>query len=250
MLRTPAVRGAPALFTAMACLLGPWGATPGVAQTLPDGEEGTRAQEGRGFFMVGVQGFDGDALNDRLRATGYPTFSTSVITVGAGGMGVHGRFLLGGEGHGLLGPEETTADGEFRTRIGGGYGLLTLGRDFFPGRPGSLYPQIGVGAGAMTLRIDERGAPTFDDLLQDPRRGVEVSRVSFLLVGALGGDVLLGVGSAGPDGAGVAVGVRVGYLAAFGQRNWSSEAGQVAGGPDLSPAGPFIRFQVGGGARP
>lgn len=225
---------------------------PPLAAQAPTPVEGTAAEapEGRAFLMLGVQRFDVDDLNDQLRATGYPAFSTSVLTVGAGGMGVHGGFLLGGEGHGLLGPEESTADGAFRTRIGGGYGMLTLGRDLFPDHPGSLYPLIGLGAGAMTLRIDERGAPTFDELLEDPRRSVEISRVSFLLMGAVGGDYLLGVGSAGPDGAGVAVGLRIGYVAALGQRSWSSEVGRVAGGPDLSPSGPFLRFQVGGGTPP
>lgn len=36
----------------------------------------------------------------------------------------------------------------------------------------------------------------------------------------------------------------------LGRRSWSSDVGSVAGGPDLSPTGPFIRFQVGAGARP
>ncbi|TVP44416.1 MAG: hypothetical protein EA350_11580 [Gemmatimonadales bacterium] len=250
MLRIPpAPIGALALL--IAYLAVPWGAAPAIAQESADRNGSAAApQQERGFVMLGVQRVDVGGLNDRLAATGYPAFPSSVITVGGGGMGVHGGFLIGGEGHGLLGPEESTADGAFRTRLGGGYGMFTVGRDLFPGRPGSLYPQVGVGGGAMTLRIDERSTPTFEDLLENPRRSVEISRVSFLLMGALGGDYLLGVGSAGPDGAGVAVGVRVGYMAALGQRSWSSEVGSVAGGPDLSPTGPFIRFQVGAGARP
>jgi len=244
-------RGALALVLAvLAGLAAPWGATPGVAQETSDrGGAGEAGQEGRGFLMLGFQRMDVDGLNDRLRATGYPSFSSSVITVGGGGMGVHGGFLLGGEGHGILGPEESTADGSLRTRLGGGYGMLTVGRDLFPGRPGSLYPQVGVGAGAMTLRIDERSTPTFEDLLADPRRSVEISRVSFLAMVALGADYLVGEGTAGPDGAGVAVGVRAGYVAALAQRPWSSEVGSVAGGPDLSPSGFFLRVQLGGGAR-
>jgi hypothetical protein len=243
--------GRSALVLFIAGLIGLWGAAPGTAQERPDrNDAAAEAQEGRGFVMLGIQRFDVGGLNDQLRATGFPAFSSSVITLGGGGLGVHGGFLFGVEGHGLLAPEETTADGTFRTRLSGGYGMFNLGRDLFPDGPGSLYPLVGLGAGSMTLRINERGAPTFEGLLEDPRRGVEMSRVSFLLRAALGGDYLLGVGSAGPDGAGVAIGIRVGYMAALGQRSWSSDVGRVAGGPDLSPSGAFLRLQVGGGVAP
>jgi hypothetical protein len=220
----------------------------GQAQTTNSGAV-EEAPEGRGFFMVGLQRLDVGSLNEGLAGAGFPRFSDSALTLGGGGMGVVGPLLLGGEGHGVLGSEESSADGAFQTRLGGGYGMLTVGYDLLPDQPGSLYPMMGFGAGAMSVRIDERGAPSFDDLLMEPRRGVEVSRVSFLMMVALGGDYLFGVGSMGPELAGIALGMRLGYMTSVAQRSWSTEVGSVAGGPDLAPEGPFIRFQVGGGRR-
>lgn len=207
-------------------------------------------EEGRGFFMMGLHGINVDELNDQLIGAGYPTFSSTMFTLGGGGFGIRGSFLIGGEGHGLLGSDETTADGVFRTRLAGGYGMLNLGYDLFPGEPGSIYPLVGIGAGAMSLRIIEREALQFEDLLENPLRGVEASRVSFLLMFGLGGDYLFVPPGTPEDAGGLAVGVRVGYVAALGQTSWNTEVGDVAGGPKLSPSGAFVRFQIGGGSRP
>jgi hypothetical protein len=207
-------------------------------------------ESGRGFFMVGTQRLYVDDLNRSMDAAGYPGFSSSALTLGGGGLGSQGAFLIGGEGHGVLGSDRTTASGDLQTRIGGGYGLFTVGYDLLPDDALSVYPLIGIGAGALSVKIHERGAPLFDDLLENPRRGVEMSRVSFLLMLAVGGDFLVEVPHDGPERGGFAVGLRVGYMASLGQRSWSSDVGNVAGGPDLSPAGPFVRIQIGGGTLP
>ena len=206
--------------------------------------------EGRGFFMLGLHSVAADDLNDQLLGAGYPAFSTSLFTIGGGGMGMLGAFLLGGEGHALIGADKSTADGALRTRLHGGYGMLNVGYDLFPDEARSLYPLLGVGAGSMAVRIDERTMPLFEDVLDEPRRGVEISRVSLLLMVGLGGDRMLEFPGAEDAPGGLAVGLRVGYVVALGQGSWSTGVGDVAGGPDLSPSGPYVRLQIGGRSRP
>ncbi len=232
------------------CLLGLLVPLLAHGQTDPQDEASESVPEGRGFFMVGAQALGASDLNDELRAAGLPAFSTSALSLGGGGMGLVGPFIAGAEGHAVLGSEKTTQDGVFQSHVRGGFGLLTLGYDLRPDDPLSIYPLLGLGAGSLSIRILERGAPRFEDLLDDPRRGVEMARMSFLFMIALGGDYLFEIPTPGPEEGGVAIGLRAGFIASLGQRSWSSDIGPVAGGPDLSPSGAFIRLQVGGGGRP
>lgn len=222
------------------------GLQPLVAQNLPGG---------RGAFQVGFQSPELGSLNEQLAAAGYPAFDDGFLTLGGFGWGRVGRFLVGGEGHGILPAEETTDDGSYRTRLSGGYGLFNLGYLAHSGRRVDLYPIAGIGGGAMTLDVVERSSPTFDDVLDDPGRSSRLSASTFLVSAALGVDVRLGRRHArrgdrdGDDepGGGLLVGIRTGWIWAPGDANWElDELNDVAGGPQLGPDGFFVRISLGG----
>lgn len=198
---------------------------------------------GRGFFMIGAQQLDLDPLNERLTDAGYAEFDDVALTLGGGGFFRRGRLILGGEGHGVLGSSETTTDGELRSTLSGGYGLLDLGYAVVEGGGLLVYPMIGVGGGGMSLAIEERSTPTFDDVLEQPRRGVRLNQAQFLLAAGVGVDQLFG------GRRGVNVGLRAGWTFAPLDSEWAFGRNDVAGGPEGGFTGPYIRLSVGGGSR-
>ena len=202
---------------------------------------------GHGFFAVGVQRADIDRLNNALFASGLPAFSQTFLTLGGGGFAVRNRFLIGGEGHGLIQSSETTADGVFRTGVTAGFGLFDLGYQVWRSGRFAVYPMVGIGGGGISLRIRERATVDFDDLLDDPRRGVTVTGAGMLLSASLGADLLIPVGPARRGG--FLVGVQGGYTFFPLEAAWFADGSDVAGGPDVRLTGPWLRVTVGGGRR-
>lgn len=199
--------------------------------------------EGAGYFATGVQFADLSALNNRLSDAEYPTFSSTMVSIGGGGYGVTNRFLLGGEGHGLI-----SGDQGYQGRnvsVGGGYGLFTFGYLLRPSANLRVYPQIGLGGGGLRLEVGDRGdAADFDDILDDPNRSASVGRASLLV--SLGGG--LEYQFSGPeDKGGLRLGLRAGYVLSALNSDWTIDDTTLSGGPDATLQGPFIRLTIGGG---
>lgn len=211
----------------------------------------------RGFFQAGYQSPDLNGLNTALGAAGLPGFGQDFLTLGGGGFFTAGRFLIGGEGHGLLTGEESTPDGEFRTRLTGGYGMFNLGYQAWSDGALDIYPVLGIGGGGMQLEIIERSSPTFGGVLADPGTSTRLSSRALLLSASLGADWRFGADRPArqPDDdqedddgrGGWLVGVRAGWVWAPGDVTWELDRlNDVAGGPDAAPTGFHIRISVGG----
>lgn len=251
MLRHLRPRAAGACTTvALGCaLLVPLLAHPAAAQEDP---------RPRGFFQAGFQSPDLDGLNTALSAAGLPEFDDGFLTLGGGGFFTAGRFLIGGEGHGLLTGEETTVDGQFRNRLAGGYGMFNLGYAAWSDGALDVYPILGVGGGGMQLDIIERSSPVFGDVLADPGTSTRLSTGTVLLSASLGADWRFGAGPArqrhddddddDDDGrGGWLLGVRAGWIWAPGDVIWELDGlNDVAGGPATAPTGFHIRVSIGG----
>lgn len=224
--------------------------------------------QGRGAFQVGMHATDLGALNSRLVGAGYPTFDEEFLTLGGFGFGSVGRLLIGGEGHALMPLENTTADGVYRTRLSGGYGMFNLGVMAVSTHALDIYPMFGIGGGGMSLEIIERSSPTFDDVLDDPGTSSTLDGAGFLVSASLGVDYRFGADrrsrrwdrrrdhdrdrdydEGGRDG-GLFVGVRAGYTWAPGDAQWELDAlNEVAQGPEIGPTGLFVRVSIGGWGR-
>ncbi len=204
----------------------------------------TPTQGGRGFFMIGAQQFDLDALNGRLSRAGLPTRDDVLLTLGGGGFFYRNRLVLGGEGHAVLSSAEST--GAFRSTLAGGYGLFNVGYAVVARRGLLVYPLVGFGGGGLVVDIEERSAPTFDDVLGQPRRGSELVQSQLVLAAAIGADRVF----ARSNGrGGIAVGFRAGWTFAPDDGEWSLGRNDVANGPGGGLTGPFLRVSIGGGSR-
>jgi len=217
--------------------------------------------QGRGAFQIGYQSPDIDGLNTALAASALPTFDDGLITLGGFGFATLGRLIIGGEGHGFLPREEDTADGEFRARLSGGYGLFNLGYMAYSDRNLDLYPIFGVGGGGMRLDLIERSSPIFGEVLDDPGTSSRLETDTWLLSAALGVDWRFGGGDEDrgrrsrrdreddddDDRGGLFIGLRGGWMWAPGDVTWGlDELNDVAGGPSTAPTGFFLRASIGG----
>lgn len=219
-----------------------------VAQEVPDEETPTTF---RGFFMIGWQKLDLDELNSRMVPNGFPSLSENLLSLGGGGWGWKDRFLIGGEGHALLGPDEATADGAYKTQMAGGYGQLDLGYRIYTGERLNVAPVLGLGGGVVSIDLFERSSPTFDEILSDPLTGTHLSASGFHFDVSVAIDARLTrrVKEDG-DEDGFAIGFRAGYAFSPGDWDWElNDQTELPGGPQLGISGPYVRFMLGGWSR-
>lgn len=215
----------------------------------PSSDEGRGA--GWGHAFLGYRTLDLEETNGRLGAAGFPELDDVFVTVGGGGFGTRGRFLLGVEGFAMLSNEATTADGAHRVDLSGGYGLLRAGYLVRSDRDLDLYPAVGVGGGALLLGLVERSSPTFGEVLEDPARSSRLSSTMLLLDLSVSANYRIRVQGREPEGGGgPLLGIQVGWTFAPGTSSWELDGlNDVAGGPDLDVAGGYVRVTVGGWGR-
>ena len=191
--------------------------------------------------------WDGGELNDRFAASGYPDADDRLLALGGGGLVSRGRLLIGGEGHGVIGPRRGAMDDDLSVRVGGGYGMFLLGYAVHREGGLDLFPLVGIGGGGLAVSIDERSAPTFDEILDNPRRGAQLASGQLLLNAGLGLDYTFR-GESRRRG-GPMVGIRGGYMFAPMTAEWVTGDGTLTGGPDAGFKGPYLRVVIGGGRR-
>jgi hypothetical protein len=213
---------------------------------------GDRTDRGGGYFQVGYMMLDVDGLNGTLAGAGYPQLDESFVTLGGGGFGMKGPFLIGGEGHAVIGSTETTVGGATQLGLGGGYGLFRVGYLAYSYEDLDVFPMLGVGGGGVSLTLVDRSAPTFDDVLADPERSSNLSTGSFLLDASLAAfyrfsftDPPSADEDDGPGG--LLLGLQAGYTFAPGDSSWNLDTiNNVAGGPDMKIQGFYVRLAIGG----
>jgi len=218
-------------------------------------------RRGGGYFQAGLMVLDTDELNAALLPAGYPALDDSFLTLGGGGFGMSGRFLIGGEGHAVIGGTETTPDGTFQLGLGGGYGLFRLGYLAYSIAGVDVYPMIGLGGGGVSLSLIERSAPTFGDVLLDPARSAHLSAGAFLVDASVAvfyrpefattdGDGDRGRGrdrDDDEDRGGLLLGLQGGYTFSPADTSWRLDGiNTVAGGPDMNLQGFYVRLSIGG----
>ena len=208
-----------------------------------------RAREGggMGYSMFGWGTLDIGALNSRLERKGYSSMSDNFFSVGGGGHGIiNNKVILGGEGHGLLGEEVTS--GNYKNSVYVGYGFFNVGYIVYSKKQLRLYPLLGLGGGGMNLKIREKPVSlSFDDVLNDPERSVELSTGGFLLSFAVGMDYLLILGEDEEGKGGLVFGLRAGYNLSPFESGWEMDEIEISGAPEMGITGPFIRLMFGGG---
>lgn len=199
----------------------------------------------RGFFIPGVRMMELKSLSSVLEDKGYGKISESFFSLGGGGFGVIGKVIVGGEGHGIIG--KNVYSESFKTSIKGGYGLFDLGYMIYSKNFLNIYPILGIGGGSINLKIVEKGEAAFEEIMEDPKRGVNLSTSGFLLNISLTIDRLLKMKERERCGGGLTYGIRIGYLLAPFRNDWRMDKIKIHSGPKISFRGPYIALLFGGG---
>ncbi|MBN1205403.1 MAG: hypothetical protein JXB05_10810 [Myxococcaceae bacterium] len=232
------------LLWALALLL----AREAVAQEEAPVREPSRPAMGAGYFMIGLRWLDMGPLSDRLEAAGYSAAGRRFLSLGGGGHSMAGRWLLGGEGHGLSERGGESRRGDLRARISAGYGLFRVGYLLLERQNLSVYPLAGIGGAGMSLSISREQDVTFDDVLTDPLCEVTLSRGGLILDAGVGAEFRIPVSGDEREGGFLLLGVRGGYLFFIPlMGDWQMAGGKVTGAPDLGLSGPGLQLLVGFG---
>lgn len=200
---------------------------------------------GAAYLSSGSSSVETSDLDARLRAGGYPTFGEKALNAGIGGYRLFtNRWMLGAEITGLAFKE--TAQNGREYGLGGGYATLGVGyaRQLSPRV--RIYPRVGLGAGGITLWVQEADTATFDFILANPQPVPARER----LLSRDGGVIDLGGGLEflSRRDHGWLLGLRAGViLSSFGDdTNWWTQNGAATNGPPASITGAYLRFILGG----
>jgi hypothetical protein len=207
-----------------------------------------RREVGRGGFQVGYLAVDVDKLNDALAGAGFPRLKTGFLTIGGNGYAEHGRWLIGGEGHALIGSKRTTEGGAYQIVPSGGYGMFRVGYKVFSSGLFDVSPSFGIGGGGLGVEIRGRSAPTFDDVLANPGRSSRLSTGVLLLDVSVAASHRIAIKQkeAGAEG-GLMLSATAGYMFEPASSDWTLDGmNSVAGGPTFRMQGFYARFSFGG----
>jgi len=95
--------------------------------------------------------------------------------------------------------------------------------------------------------IAERSAPTFDDVLENPRRSARLSSGVFLVATSVGLDYRFQGRRLRSAQGGPALGLRLGYVFSTNGGDWRlDDRNDVSNAPDLGLGGPFLALMIGG----
>lgn len=221
-----------------------------VAQICRGQETAQVAKEsgGMGYSMFGSGTIGINDVNAKFESKGYSMMSDDFFSVGGGGHAIiNNRWIIGGEGHNLLGDAATS--GNFKTSMNLTYVFFDMGYIVYSIKDLRIYPLIGLGVGGMNLKITEDVTSlSFDEMLDDPQRGSEMSTSGLVLNVACGIDYLLSFGADETGRGGLLFGIRAGYTLSPFKGSWMMDDLEISGAPEIGMTGPYIRFLFGGGA--
>jgi hypothetical protein len=196
----------------------------------------------QGSFQAGLQWLGLDQLNERLFLFGVPSFNGHFVTLGGGGHIEIDRFLIGGEGHGLL--KQTQTSPGFTHSLSGGYGFFNVGGVIVRDRDFRVFGLVGVGGGSLQMETSERALLTWDEVMADPSRGVLLTVGGFMAQTAFGADYIADVDDTFGIG-GISVGARFGFTYQTGSDDWEMGGLETTGGPKTGITGFYARLSVG-----
>ena len=201
---------------------------------------------GAGGFAFGFNRVDLSELDAKLKGKGFEGLSNDNIFYGGAGYGVvRGKILLGGEGGGFS--QDVSSD-SLKASVDGGCGFFNVGYVVYSRGGLSVFPLLGIGGSTVELRIVGReDAPSFDALLGNPRREVNVSTAGLLFGIGVGADYLLVLGGDEEGKGGLLFGVRAGYTFSATEADWMMVDRDVLRGPDVRMTGPYVHLIFGGG---
>ena len=202
---------------------------------------------GLGYFMIGYTGFNLGEMNTQFKDNGYPELTNGSLTFGGGGHFIINNFIIGGEGHGLLGGSSSNSN--YSINMGGGYGFFNLGYNLYHNPTVNIYPLLGFGGGGVTIGMTDKSKTpeNFNDLLENPARESYITNGGFMINFSIGADFFVLANKTKNASGGWIMGIKAGYIYNASGNDWYFNNEKITGSPNAGISGPYVRLTIGGG---
>jgi opacity protein-like surface antigen len=198
-----------------------------------------------GYITFGGHLINLDELNSKLKTHNYNEFENFATGYGGGLHFIISNWILGFDGMSSNFQNNESPDGEFRLSFNGGYTTFNVGYLMNPSSRLLIYPMLGLGSNKVNLRIQQNVRPSFDLVLEKPRRSTELTATNFLINLQVGGDYLISIFP--ETRTGIIAGLRIGYLYSPLDTKWDIYAIEIDDGPNVNFNGPYARIVLGTG---
>lgn len=181
-------------------------------------------------------------LAQSLVGQGYPAPSDEVLSWGSDITVVVRNFVLSfGTQRNFA---QSLSNGTYSMELNHQQTELGLGHLLYAKRGFLLYPRALFGWTNQNFEVvAQNGSGSFDNGVQGGFLGSEMDRKSYYLGADVGADYMFGYDET--SGAGLCLGLRVGYQHQITSGDWTSYGRPVTDGPDLDLSGLFVRFSIG-----
>jgi hypothetical protein len=218
----------------------------GFAQAQDDEDsKAAKVSGGYGYFVAGATMLESGPMNNYLSNYGFGEYNGTRLTFGGGGIMIVRNFILGGEGHSLMGQDLNSPTQDLS--IKGGWGQFSLGYVLLGKKGMLLYPKVGVGGYNHRLTVtDANQQAAVDDVFYSGNySGTELIKTGLLLSGSMNFEFMPGFDQTA--GSGLVFGIEAGYNYAATDNDWTAYEANLAGGPALNMTGAFARLRIGFG---
>jgi opacity protein-like surface antigen len=197
------------------------------------------------YAIGGISFPDTDALNARFDAAGYSKWDKVVANLGFGFTHRTGRLVGGFDWNWAFTSDFESVSDASRMNVKSRYWLFNYGFDVVQWKGLSVYPYLGIGAGHMEISISEEQGASFDDVLQNPGRGVVMNQTSLVLSASLGIDYRFKIKESKKKTSFFTVGLRAGYLFQPHAGAWETTSAEIYSGPEKGLQGPVVQLLLG-----
>lgn len=201
--------------------------------------------QGYTYGLAGYHQINISNLNSKLSQYNYSEFPNDFYSLGLGHHKIYKHFVLETEGHYLRGRKVSNENYNQYLMANWIYLDINIGYILIKKNNINIFPYTGVGIANIDFSIYEKPSNNFDSLLNNPGKGLHISKTELLINFGIGFDYFINLSNNANKNYGLIFGLRSGYLYSPYSLNWEFIGLKIEDGPYSSLSGPFIKLLIG-----
>lgn len=200
---------------------------------------------GFGGFSVGSIYIDNSEINDLIGNYGFDKFDDNFATFGGGGFGrVGSHFLIGGSGFGI--PETSVENDSITATLSGGGGFFEMGYIVYQKKGYSFAPILGIGGSGLSISLKPKreDGVTFEDLLLNPKRGVDLDTGNLSMKFSLMNMFMFNASEKDGEIFNIGASLQIGTIYHLSDDGWSADMAEISGGPERDKLNYFLELSI------
>jgi hypothetical protein len=129
-------------------------------------------------FGLGVNVVSNSKLSDYISSRGYSSLKSTIISYSGGGYGIFKNFVFGG--YGFSGFSNKYQNANKYSIDGFSGGAFSFGYIIFSTDKLLIYPTLILGGYSYSLKLYEKTSDSFEDVVKNPKREVNLEASNFL----------------------------------------------------------------------